>query len=168
MEELINYEKKDDAKEEKVESTEDNNKVVDTTTSSKYFYPPIDLLNKATKNNSKENELAIRDNAPVLEKVLKDFGVEGKVVSAHVGPAVTQYEVEIASGTKVNKVINLNKEISLALAAKEVRIHPIGGKKTIGIEIPNKKISMVTVREILERIPSDKKESKLLVFFEAL
>lgn len=163
MEELINYEKKDEAKEEKVESTEDNNKVVDTTTSSKYFYPPIDLLNKATKNNSKENELAIRDNAPVLEKVLKDFGVEGKVVSAHVGPAVTQYEVEIASGTKVNKVINLNKEISLALAAKEVRIHPIGGKKTIGIEIPNKKISMVTVREILERIPSDKKESKLLV-----
>ena len=162
MEELINMDKK----EEKMVETKDdivlsnsNNPVVDN----KYFYPPIDLLNRSTKNNSKENELAIRDNAPILEQVLKDFGVDGKVVSAHVGPAVTQYEVEIASGTKVNKVISLNKELSLALAAKEVRIHPIGGKRTIGVEIPNKKISLVTVREILERVPSEKKESKLLV-----
>ena len=72
--------------------------------------------------------------------------------------------MEIKSGTKVSKVVNINKEIALALAAKDVRIQaPIPGKSTIGIEIPNKSISMVTVREILETIPNTLDDSKLLV-----
>lgn len=129
-----------------------------------YIYPSLNLLSKPTKTNSKENEMTIKDNVPILETVFKDFGIDGKVVAAHVGPAVTQYEIELKAGTKVNKIVSLDKEIALALAAKNVKIQaPIPGKKTIGIELPNKHISMVTVREILERVPKSLNESKLLV-----
>lgn len=129
-----------------------------------YFFPPINLLSKPTKTNTKENEAAIKNNVPILETVFKDFGIEGKVVAAHVGPAVTQYEIEIKAGTKVSKIVSLDKEIALALAAKTVKIQaPIPGKSTIGIELPNKQISMVSVREILERVPKNYADSKLLV-----
>ena len=159
MEELtkkpqIAEEVKEDVVKEEVE--EEENKI--------YFHPPITILNKAQKNNNRENEEVIEVNAPILQTVLKDFGIESKVVSAHVGPSVTQYELEVKNGTKLSKILSLNKEIALELAAKDVRIQaPIPGKKTIGIELPNKKNSMVTVREVLERIPSSLGNSKLAV-----
>lgn len=136
----------------------------DNDSSSKnYKYPPITLLSKPSKNSSKENQDAIKANVPILIQVLRDFGIEGKVVAAHVGPAVTQYELEIRAGTKVSKILSLNREIALALAAKDVRIQaPIPGKKTIGVELPNKKISMVNVREVLSSVPSSLNDSKLL------
>ena len=129
----------------------------------KYIYPPISLLTKITKTDSKENELAIKNNIPILIQVLRDFGIEARVVDTHVGPAVTQYELEIKAGTKVSKILSLNREIALALAAKDVRIQaPIPGRSTIGIELPNKKISMVGVREVLTSVPATKANSKLL------
>ena len=128
-----------------------------------YSYPPISLLNKPSKTSGKDNQDAIKVNVPILTQVLQDFGIEGKVVAAHVGPAVTQYELEIKAGTKVNKILSLNREIALALAAKDVRIQaPIPGKNTIGIELPNKSISMVNVREVLTSVPPSLRESKLL------
>lgn len=128
-----------------------------------YKFPPICLLNKSTKTDGKENEMAIKTNIPILIQVLKDFGIEAHVVNTHVGPAVTQYELEIKAGTKVSKILGLNREIALALAAKDVRIQaPIPGKNTIGIELPNKNISMVSVREVLTSIPQSKSDSKLL------
>lgn len=129
----------------------------------KYVYPPISLLNKPVKTDSKDNQNAINNNIPVLIQVLKDFGIEAHVVDTHIGPAVTQYELEIKAGTKVSKILSLNREIALALAAKDVRIQaPIPGKNTIGIELPNKNISMVGVREILTSVPASKSGSKLL------
>ena len=130
----------------------------------KYIYPPISLLNNPTKINGKDNELAIKNNIPILIQVLRDFGIEANVVDTHVGPAVTQYELEIKAGTKVSKILSLNREIALALAAKDVRIQaPIPGKSTIGIELPNKNISMVSVREILtSQEVKAKPNSKLL------
>ena len=99
-----------------------------------------------------------------LEKVLRDFGIIGKVVAVTEGPAVTQYELELNSGTKVNKLLSLNKEISLALAKKDVRIEaPIPGKSTVGIELPNESVTMVGLREILQTVPANKEKSKLLV-----
>ena len=137
--------------------------VADDKPSKKYVYPPISLLNKPVKTDGKENELAIKSNIPVLIQVLLDFGIEAKVVNTHVGPAVTQYELEIKAGTKVSKILSLNREIALALAAKDVRIQaPIPGKSTIGIELPNRKISMVSVREVLTSLPASKVNSKLL------
>lgn len=129
-----------------------------------YVYPSINLLNKPPKNKNSESKETINHNVDVLHQVFKDFGLEGRVVAINPGPAVTQYEMEIKSGTRLSKVSSIHSEIALALAAKDVRIQaPIPGKSTIGIEIPNKVTSMVSVREILELIPKSKEDSKLLV-----
>ena len=129
-----------------------------------YIYPPITLLAKGQKNNNKENTESIKTNVPILEQVFHDFNIEAHVVAANVGPSVTQFEMEVKAGTKVSKILSINREIALALGAKDVRIQaPIPGKKTIGVEIPYKTISMVTVREIMEKIPKEKEKSKLLV-----
>ena len=120
-----------------------------------YKKPPISLLSKAKKVNAKENQESIKKVINDLEKVLTDFGIEAKVVAANIGPAVTQYEFEVKSGTKVSKITGINKEIALALGAKDVRIQaPIPGKKTVGIELPNKVVSPVSIREILEEKPN--------------
>jgi len=165
IDELKNNEHhEDEVVEEKVsvpvEPEVSNEEVVEN---KKYMYPPISLLNKPSKMSGKDNQEAIKVNVPILTQVLKDFGIEGRVVAAHVGPAVTQYELEIKAGTKVSKILSLNREIALALAAKDVRIQaPIPGKSTIGIELPNKSISMVNVREVLTSVPQSLRESKLL------
>lgn len=131
-----------------------------------YHKPPITLLvkPKIKKETIKANQDAIKETVGELEKVISDFGVEGKVVAANTGPTVTQYELEIKSGTRLSKVTALNKEIALELGAKDVRIQaPIPGKKTVGVELPNKKTTSVSVREILEQVPKSKENSKLLV-----
>lgn len=147
---------------------ENKNAVVETNGESgkqnhHYQLPPLSLLNPPKKNNKGMDQGAIEKNIVTLEKVLKDFGIIGKVVEVHVGPTVTQYELELQSGTKVNKLLNIHREISLALAKKDVRIEaPIPGKNTVGIELPNDQTTMVSFREVLERIPKSKDNSKLL------
>ncbi len=129
----------------------------------KYKLPPMSLLTKNTKKQMGETKETITHNVETLERVLGDFGVVGRVVAINPGPSVTQYELEVKSGTKLSKVSGLNKEVALALAAKDVRIEaPIPGKSTIGIEIPNKQTIMVSVREILETVPEKDKDAKLL------
>lgn len=132
---------------------------------SSYILPDFKtLLNKAPKSNVNQNKTVIKENVEKLEKVLSDFDIVGKVVEINVGPAVTQYEVELRSGTKVNKVLSIQREISLALAAKDVRIQaPIPGKGTIGIELPNAVNTMVSLREVIEDIPKSMDNSKLAV-----
>lgn len=163
MEELTKYGEKKEAKEIVVDP--ETGEVKEEEEISKvYYYPPITLLNKPAKSNSNENNDAVKTTAPLIENVLKEFEIESKVVAAHVGPSVTQYELEVKTGTKLNRILAINRELALALAAKEVRIQaPIPGKSTVGIELPNKKNTMVSVREVLERIPSSMKESKLAV-----
>ena len=155
------------AVEEKIEVNEETGEIIEKSIieeNKNYNMPPINILSKPVKNSNKENESQIEKNAPILQTVLKDFGIDSKVVSAHVGPSVTQYELEIKAGTKVSRVTTINREIALALAAKDVRIQaPIPGKSTIGIELPNKKNSMVTVREVLDKLPSKLNDSKLAV-----
>lgn len=131
---------------------------------SKYSYPPMSLLTRPSKKTMGDSKETVAHNVESLERVLNDFGIVGHVVAINPGPSVTQYELEVKSGTKISKVSGLNKEIALALAAKDVRIlAPIPGKSTIGIEIPNSKTAMVSVREILESVPEKYKNSKLLV-----
>jgi S-DNA-T family DNA segregation ATPase FtsK/SpoIIIE len=129
-----------------------------------YHLPPINILSKVTSNNTKENQEAVKSTVMILQEVFRDFSIEGKVVAVNIGPAVTQYEMEIKAGTKLSRIVSLDKEIALALAAKSVNIQaPIPGKRTIGIEIPNKKVTSVGVREILENVPKNLSDSKLLV-----
>ena len=133
------------------------------TDTSNYKLPPMSLLNIPKKNKKGNNNAIIEKNIEVIEKTLKDFAIIGKVVEVHIGPTVTQYELELPSGTKVSKIVTLNKEIALALAKKDVRIQaPIPGKRTIGIEVANDNVSMVTFREIMEKIPLNKQPNKLL------
>ncbi len=118
---------------------------------SSYKLPSLNLLNEVKKDKKTGLDAYTLNNKDVLEKVLKDFQITAKVVDIHVGPAVTQYEIVVPAGTKVSRILSINKEIALALAAKDVRIEaPIPGKSTIGIEIPNQNISAVSFREILE------------------
>lgn len=99
-----------------------------------------------------------------MEQVLKDFGVRARVVEVHIGPAVSQYELEVASGTRVNKITSITKEIALALAKKDVRIEaPIPGKKTVGIEFANEKSNPVSFYEIMASQEIQNSQNKLLV-----
>ncbi len=128
-----------------------------------YVLPPLSLLEES-KNRGKINSTEfIQSNNKILERVFNDFGIVGKVVEVHVGPTVTQYEVELKAGTKVNKVLSINREIALALAAKDVRIQaPIPGKSTIGIEIPNPVQADVKLKDILVGLPKKLENSKLV------
>ena len=129
-----------------------------------YELPSIALLDQIKKKNQKDNEVEIKKNITILEQVLKDFEVYAKVREVHVGPSVTQYELEIKSGTRTSKITTLHSEIALALAAKDVRIQaPIPGKSTVGVEIPNKVNSAVGFREIITSFPKEKQTNKLMV-----
>ena len=130
---------------------------------SNYVLPPLSILDvpKKSKNNNQDN---IDSNIQKIESVLNDFGISSKVVAVTVGPAFTQYELELNTVTKLNRITSLNKEISLVLAKKDVRIlAPIPGKSTVGIEIANDTTTTVYIREIMENLPKDKENNKLLV-----
>ncbi len=128
-----------------------------------YTLPSINILDEVPRVSKLNNDFT-KSNKIILERVLNDFQIRGTVVEIHVGPAVTQYEVAIPSGTKVSRILSINKEIALALAAKDVRIEaPIPGKSTVGIEIPNPGVTAVKIREVLGNVPKDAEKSKILV-----
>ena len=161
--------KQPEPKEEAVVVDKDDIEIImpdDYEENKEYKLPSIELLNKPKKKNLSVNKSKINETAEILKSVFHDFNIDGHVVTAHVGPAVTQYEMEIKAGTKLSKILGINREIALALAAKDVRIQaPIPGKKTVGIEIPNAQTAMVSVREILETIKPEDDDKKLLVTF---
>lgn len=129
-----------------------------------YQLPPVNLLDQPPKKTKNKNQEGIESNIVKLEEVLKEFGIIGHVVEVTVGPAITQYELELKAGTKLSKLTSINKEISLALAKKDVRIEaPIPGKSTVGIEISNESPTTVYVREIMEKLLAEKSSNKLMV-----
>ena len=118
-----------------------------------YQLPSIDLLDEIKKDDIDDDKQqdAINENIQHLENVLKDFGINATVKEVHVGPTVAQYELEVASGTRVNKITSINREIALELAKKDVRIEaPIPGKRTVGIEFANDHPRSVSFREIID------------------
>ena len=128
-----------------------------------YRLPPLSILADLQTSGGSVSQEETRRNKDKLENVLKDFGITAKVIKIHIGPAVTQYELTVPNGTKVNKITGVNKEIALAMAATDVRIQaPIPGKSTIGIEIPNGSVSMVSIKEILS-CSADKPKGKINV-----
>ncbi len=119
-----------------------------------YKLPPISLLKTTKTTSDKENVANVKNNIAILEKVLTDFDITGHIVECHIGPTVTQYELELKAGTKVSKLLSIQREIELALAAKDIRIQaPIPGKNTIGIELPNKVNASVSFKEVLSHLP---------------
>ncbi|MBW9144062.1 DNA translocase FtsK [Clostridium sp. CM028] len=118
----------------------------------KYEYPTVDLLNenntsKMNKNDKKE----LLNSANKLQETLSSFGVEAKVIQVTKGPSVTRFELQPNAGVKVSKIVNLADDIALNLASSGVRIEaPIPGKAAVGIEVPNKELSAVYLREVIE------------------
>lgn len=118
-----------------------------------YKYPSTGLLaeNKAKTNIQDKKDLL--NNAKILEETLQSFGVEAKVVQVSRGPSVTRYELHPNPGVKVSKIVNLADDIALNLAAPSVRIEaPIPGKAAVGIEVPNREVVPVMLREVLESV----------------
>ncbi len=127
-------------------------------------YPPLTLLSDAVGGKADRGDL--KKNAVVIERTLDSFGIAARVVEVNLGPAVTQYALEIALGTKVSKLTSLSNDLALALAAPtgQIRIEaPIPGRSLVGIEIPNRSLEFVTLRKMLESDSMRKAKSKLTV-----
>ncbi|HUJ68550.1 MAG TPA: DNA translocase FtsK 4TM domain-containing protein, partial [Syntrophorhabdales bacterium] len=116
-----------------------------------YKLPQVALLDEVEKREIKIDKESVQFNARILEKKLKDYGIEGKVVEVRPGPVITMYEFEPAPGIKVSRIANLADDLAMALSAVSIRIiAPIPGKAVVGIEIPNKTRQTVYLREIIE------------------
>lgn len=127
-------------------------------------YPPPSLL--ADEPGKKAERGDVKKTAQVIESTLQSFGIETRVAEANLGPAVTQYALEIALGTKVSKITSLANDLALATQAPtgQIRIEaPIPGRNLVGIEIPNRSLEVVTLRSMLLSTPMQKSKSKLIV-----
>lgn len=127
-------------------------------------YPPLDLLSDAPEKKAERGD--IKRIASIIEKTLQSFGIEARVSEINLGPAVTQYALEIALGTKVSKITALSNDLALATEAPtgQIRIEaPIPGRNLVGIEIPNRSLEIVTLKTMLSSNAIQKGRSKLTV-----
>ena len=129
----------------------------------KFKLPPLNLLKKNfnIKINKTKEDIVVGKNSEFLEKILLDFGVEGKIKKISYGPVVTLNEFEPASGVKVSKIVNLADDIARQTSSISTRVATIPGKSTIGIEIPNLKRENVFLNEIIDNENFNNKEIKL-------
>lgn len=131
-----------------------------------YQLPSINLLDAPAHSDQSGELNAIQANAKKLEQTFLSFGVKAKVTQVHLGPAVTKYEVLPDVGVKVSRIVSLHDDLALALAARDIRIEaPIPGKSAVGIEVPNKEVAIVSLREVLESEENNKPNQKLLIAF---
>jgi len=121
-----------------------------------YTQPPIDLFDAKVEDLHPINEKEIKDRMLVLEAALAEYGIDGKVVNFEIGPAVTQYEIQLAAGQQIHAVTARQDEITMRLSTLAVRVvAPLPGKGTVGIEVPNPYPKAVRIREFLEKGYSD-------------
>ena len=126
-------------------------------------FPSTQLLDRPKKANPISPE-EIREKALIIQKTLLQFGIEVEMEKECVGPTVIQYRLRPAEGVKVSKIENLNKDLALALSAKSIRIQaPIPGMSLVGIEVPNDKRDVITIREVLESPEFQNNPKKLAV-----
>lgn len=127
-------------------------------------YPPLDLL--SDEQIGKVDRGDINGNADIIEKTLESFGITANIVEVNLGPAVTQYAIQVALGTKLSKITALERDLALALSAPTgaIRIEaPIPGRNLVGIELPNRSPEFVPLKRILESDEMSMKKSKLAV-----
>jgi len=127
-------------------------------------YPPLSLLVESISGKADRGD--IKKNAEIIEKTLESFGISAKVAEVNLGPAVTQYALEIALGTKLSKITALSTDLAMALAAPtgQIRIEaPIPGRSLVGVEVPNRSLEVVTLKQMLTCEKMRKAKSKLTV-----
>ncbi len=127
-----------------------------------YVKPPIKLLNTVSATSGDKRE-EMRRTAEKLISVLDDFGVKAKLMQVTQGPTVTRYEISPDTGVKLSKIVGLADDIALNLAVSTVLVAPVPGKAAVGVEIPNKKVASVSIREMLTSDEFKKAKSKLTV-----
>ncbi|RYD05428.1 hypothetical protein N752_08775 [Desulforamulus aquiferis] len=127
--------------------------------------PPLSLLSRPLRGNKNISSAKdITDNISKLEETLDNFSIKAKVTQVSRGPAITRYEIQPPAGVKVSRIVSLADDIALAMAAPDVRIEaPIPGKAAVGIEVPNREISMVNLRDLLESKEFGGAQSRLTV-----
>ena len=126
-----------------------------------YQFPPVDLL-KAGSGQAHDGTEEMRQNAERLSDTLQSFGIEAHIINVTRGPSVTRYELELQRGVKLSKVTNLADDIALALGASGVRIAAIPDKiSVVGIEVPNRIVSVVMAREVIDSPEFAKHKSKV-------
>lgn len=127
--------------------TEEKESIIKLKEKEKYKFPPIELLSLVKQTPLVED---IENNSLIIQKTLANFGIEVEMGEVNIGPTVTQYTLKPAEGIKLSKITSLNNDLALALAAHPLRIEaPIPGKSLVGIEIPNKRRVIVSLRELL-------------------
>ncbi len=132
-----------------------------TANKNNYVLPPLDLL---TKNESSPTSGNIKENSMIIKSTLENFGIPVEMAEVNVGPTVTQYAFKPAEGVKLSKITTLSNNLALALAAHPIRIEaPIPGKSLVGIEVPNKVRSIVTLRNLISQPGYQDATSPLLV-----
>ncbi len=141
----------DRAAEEKASSKRALEPLVPRAVSAGYVYPPVDIFDIPPVETSGDIREEMSKTADLLVSTLSSFGVQTRILDVSRGPSVTRYEIQPQVGVKISKITGLSDDIALNLAAEGVRIEaPIPGKAAVGIEVPNKIKSMVSVRSILE------------------
>jgi len=129
-----------------------------------YQFPPVGLLKPPVKLDADSQSEWLQTQVKSLDEALSAFGVNAKVANWTVGPTVTQFQVELGRGVKVNKITNLADDLKLQLAAKDIRIEaPIPGKSSVGIEVPNFKSRPVMLSEVLNAPVFAQSESPLTI-----
>ena len=129
-----------------------------------YNYPPIDLLQPGEAEDTANHGQKDLQKAKLLEETLQSFGISARLTGIAHGPAVTRFELQPAPGVKVSRITSLSDDIALNLAAMSVRIEaPIPGKAAVGVEIPNDKIEMVRLRDVLECSEAKRHPSRIAV-----
>jgi S-DNA-T family DNA segregation ATPase FtsK/SpoIIIE len=126
-----------------------------------YELPSLELLNLSDSTSIRPTNEELLENSTLIEKKLEDFDVEGKITHVHPGPVVTMFEFEPAPGVKINRVVSLADDLALALKAQSVRVSPIAGKATLGLEVPNSQRETVSLRDILSSENFKKSNSRL-------
>jgi S-DNA-T family DNA segregation ATPase FtsK/SpoIIIE len=126
-----------------------------------YELPPLSLLNDPEPFPVEDHQHKLREMATLLEKTCLDFGVKVKVVGIHTGPVITQYEVSLETGLRLNKVTTLADDLALNLCVASVRVvAPLPGRNTVGIEVPNEIRQMVRLKEVVTAVASSPKVAK--------
>ena len=125
-----------------------------------YRLPHLDFLKDAGEISGPTKE-ELTSAAAGLERKLADFGVMGKIKQAHPGPVVTMFEFEPAAGVKINRIVSLADDLALSLRAPSIRVYPIAGKATIGLEVPNRQRASVALKEIIASEEFQKSSSLL-------
>ncbi len=121
------------------------------TESGSFQLPPLSLLKEAPPASPRRAQQELAEKIRILEQTLDQFGIGANVVEIAHGPTVTRYEIQLAPGIKVSKIVSLADNLAMALAAIDVRVEaPIPGKSAIGVEVPNSQASTVTLRECIE------------------